>query len=256
MPDLQFIKETLLELSFNLEGNGGFQTYLLRNRELHFHRPQYNNDPVGGVREAYRVYTFGRDLEGDVISFAPETNSVAISWLAGEDARFEFVDPRSKRRVSEEEHRTTSQSEVIGPGEYSPVYPDARITKVINMPFKSKEEFEAYLRWRWATFNIASFSATLTVVGDPFVRPLDIVVVNVVKSDGTIHDRWSGRYLVKGIQHLISAGSFESELRLVRDTSGAGIINVLGRKLEIKNPEDITKYADDLAKDFVVREVE
>ena len=231
VPDTHFMTQELQKLAVNEKGQSGYRVFLDRNNVLHFHTPDF---VAHNKREVYRTYNFARDIDGEVLEFAPEDKTVMMATVGGYDANFECADQRKKRPVViEGRAKDKAKDNIIGGGKIWPVHDGKEFNRWITRPFKSPEELEAYAKYRQTWFAQMTFDATLRILGDPHIRPMDYVVVNVLKKNGEPHKRWSGKYRVNELEHEITSGSFTTTCSLTRQTGGMGTVSVFGKEIPL-----------------------
>lgn len=226
-PDTHFIMHKLREQAVNETGIGGYQCYFEAGGKnspeptgrLHFHTVNFIMQTKG---EVYKTYNFAKELDGDVIEFTPQDNTAVICMAGGKNADYECFDPRTKNRVKVERKLYDFKGRpIVGGGVVTePTDDPGIVNRWVTRPFENPDELRRYAEARWAAFNQVTFSATLKVLGDPWLEPNTYVRVNVIKSDGQVHSRWSGRYLIKSVEHNIEAGSFTSTCELQRESAG------------------------------------
>jgi hypothetical protein len=227
MADTHLLMHKLKDQAVNLKGIGGYVCYFEAGGAqssnplgiLHFHTPTY---PKATKQEIYKTYNFAKELDGEVLEFTPKDNTSVVCMAGGKDANYECFDPRTKRRTTE--RRRTKDFEgrpMIGEGSVAePTDEPGMVNRWVTRPFDNPDELKRYAESRWAMFNNTTFTATLKLLGDPFISPLMFVRVNVIMRNGKIHDRWSGRYLVNSATHEIEAGRFTTTLELLRESAG------------------------------------
>lgn len=244
IPDTQFMLHELLEKARNEQGAGGYHCFIYRNKELHFHTATYQNRQEANV---YAVYNVGRDWDGEVLEFSPDDQQVAAAAMGGRDTNFEIMDPKKRRFTVVRKRAGQSEQAIVGGGKVDPFryFGNRNKNNVINRwitrPFENPDELETYASHRTAKFQQGQFGATLNIMGDPYIRPLQFVTVNVIKSDGQPHARWSGNFFINEITHNITAGRFTTSLDLTRESMGLGELNVSGKPLRIVNTEELQR---------------
>lgn len=235
IPDNQYAALVLQEQAVNNEGNGGYKCYMEPPDIFHFHTPAYVLQTKNAV---YRTYNYAKELDGEVIEFTPEDHAVELAQLGARDAVYECLDPRTGERSSiRRTSKGTGKAKLVGPGEIDPIVHGDGINRFLRRPFENPEELKRYAEQRWAMFNQLQFTATLKLLGDPFIKPMRYVVVNVIKEDGNVHERWSGKYLIKKITHNLAPGSFTTTCELQRETVGTGTVEADGKKVSVRQGE-------------------
>jgi hypothetical protein len=192
MQSVSFIREKLIpeatsggmEMKFMLtttEG-GGARAYFIR-QDKHMSSP---------VRE-YKVYAGN---EGPVISFDPSYNGIEVS---AKDQDVVFIDDLNNEAY-------------VYKADVSGVAPLQTELTVYNAT--SPDKMEQMGTRRWYQRNMGSYPATLTVVGDPNISPLEYVDIFAFRLDHSLHHT-SGRYLITEIRDEIGP-HYATTLTLIR----------------------------------------
>ena len=80
---------------------------------------------------------------------------------------------------------------------------------------------------KWYQTNIGSLKASLTVVGDPTLRPWQSITVTPIMANGYPHRYSSGVYMIQEINDVI-AGSYttQMELYMMGETDGTKTLSL------------------------------
>ncbi len=213
--DMRFIREKVLPQAKDAEGRG-FYFYVDMQDVVHFHSRQHLLANRANPRVA-ASYTYGRNVQGEVISFTPQAGNMFSTLVGGENALYVFTDERTGRKG---EIRTTKDG---GPDNVIVSYPDEKAreglgggTKAkIVLPARTEEEARAQVAVRYSKARLMGYAATLEVRGTHTVNAGDHISIRFVKRDSTDH-YLSGVYWVKGVQHDVSAGQWVTVFDLVR----------------------------------------
>ena len=131
---------------------------------------------------------------GSVISFEPSYNGSAI---APEVIEAGFFDGSTNEiSVYGSESKVSGKNDLTIYGSTSP------------------DRMKALLSNKWFAKNIGCYNATLVIVGDPNIRPMDYINIMPMRPDGTIHHT-GGTYLIKKIEDTVGP-SFTSTLTLIK----------------------------------------
>jgi hypothetical protein len=79
----------------------------------------------------------------------------------------------------------------------------------------SPEVFSSIIQDKWFENNVGSVNATMEIIGDTEIDPLDYVNVIPIRPDGRIHHT-GGTYLVTGVADNITGGMFKTSLTMVK----------------------------------------
>ena len=250
--DVQFIKQQLLKQAKNPKGASGYFCNMRGTSQnsatvLHFHTPTYRLD--GKSLDVYRTYSFARDLEGTVLSFTPIDQTLALTAMGGGKTQFESYNQKKKKRVVvKTDPATDPTTQLIGPG--SIPKSKAELERYISLPLTTEAELKNYAAFRKTYLNVFRAAASMQIIGDPYIHPMDIIRVNIVMRSGLPHPAFSGRWLVKSVSHKITAGSYLTDLELIRDSVGAAADNVKaqGKKVVTKDTPSTLVHEDKIIK--------
>lgn len=177
---------------------------------LHFHPPRFDA-PV------HRRYNF-RGQIGSIKSFEPNINGMLIGMLAGNitfsgmdsyTGAFYEVSVTSEGLTVREDGKVKRQSTrrlAIGSMALNnPYRKRGGISALYPSHFSTSEEAERAAIALWEAWNIRTFQAKATIMGDPELIAGDMVYLNILLPNG-IPDYTSGKYLVmKAIHHVRKA---------------------------------------------------
>ncbi len=253
IPDTQFLIRTLHEMAVNNQaGEAGYVCYLeaaigaQKKDTLHFHTPGFGQATKG---EVARVFNFARDFDGEMLSFEPEDLQLMGASLGSRINKAEQMDTR-KGAVSKIDTRDEgglanadgsaqgdgAATKLNGPGKQSSIHDEEVPHRYTSRAFRTPQEQENYVKHRQMYFANLQFQAAATILGDHSLYPMQIIEINVIKSSGELHKRWSGRYTVRKVVHTIEGGSFMTNLDLMRRTDGVGTVTASGKEIKLSKP--------------------
>jgi hypothetical protein len=79
----------------------------------------------------------------------------------------------------------------------------------------SPESFQNIVQDKWFANNVGAVDATMQIVGDPDINPLDYINVMPFRPDGRLHHT-AGTYLVLGVVDDIQGGMYKTSLTLTK----------------------------------------
>jgi len=187
---------------------------------LHFHPPRMEEKPV-------KTFIW-RERQTEVIAFTPRYAGNLLSvllWGSSQTPTLDLTDTGQSANLKSHDkgtgkgsHTDPAAPRIEQPASDTEFQESGRIFKV--EPDKFFGERESKFWWyRYAWF--AAMTATLTVVGDPNLKPFKKYEVRVQKKDGGLH--WtSGLYMCMGIKHEITEGRYETTMELWRTGAKGG----------------------------------
>lgn len=165
-----------------------------------------------------RRYVYTRDANSEVIGFQPASRSTALFTLGGGDIEVHGVDPLKKKAVKV----------VYGPNDPPPGFrvpqtakstlkpPDQSVGdtgRFYAVPFDRLPNIEYWAAARFTKARAVGFTAVLTIMGDPSLRPGDFVEVLFPLDNGQMHPS-SGIYLVYEVVNRVTEQGFVTILTL------------------------------------------
>ena len=245
-PDSKFITEDLVPLAISEDGKSNYLFYIdTISNTFHFH-PPFEGDIV-------RVYTYAYNSQGPqygvVKQFQFEQVQTTQQWWGQGDKLLLAYDKILKKDISRRTQPTnmfqpldssgginTSVSPTPGEG----ILPNSSAPKLqIGQKLSNsdstgvsgsnsrisfaKSEIEAAIECQTAWQELSKYivNATLDILGDPLIRPNDIISITVrVGSDAQMISTphfGSGIYEVYGAIHTIARGEYNTSLDLKRD---------------------------------------
>ena len=193
---------------------------------LHFHpRLPSPNSPMSKQTRSYVwggvINSLTREV-GTVISFKPQFQNTAYTMLGGGKLSASSVEPDHANFNTTTAEGTDINDRVIG-GKKGPV--DVKMKPDQSVPSRSEiasqhdlQHLNGHMASRYFNFRDYALTATMTVVGDPYIRGGQIVNVLVVRPlDGSImfYD-----WMISEAMHTISGGEFAVNLNMFRTAKG------------------------------------
>jgi len=194
-----------------------------------------------GLRAELRQYVFAREHNGVVLSFSPAYDGNAVIFLGGGETRVDGWSTLDKgslisRKLAAGTRKDGSRSLpgiVINNAIPVPVLQfgdrgvepaplgKAIASRAYAVPFDNVEQAEDWALTKWANARSTAWQATASILGDPTILSQDYAEFIVLKDDFTPH-YVSGVYRVNSIEHVMTQGSFVSNLTMERSTSKVG----------------------------------
>lgn len=143
-----------------------------------------------------------------VISFTPDMNLI-IPGLLGTTTVVGSSDTTDPSGYSMTDRQSHERLESYIPSKYGEV---VRVDSTI-----SNSESESMAKSMQDSVFSTSFRAELEVQGNPHIYILDIIEVNYIMANNTLHHS-SGQYIVGGVIDRLNGGSYTTQLSLLRGT--------------------------------------
>jgi hypothetical protein len=172
-------------------------------------------------------YLFGVDRDGQVLEYETNINSMVLFGLGGGGFKSVVMDPKTKDFCN----IYVDESTMTGTAGEGKFIPQGSVTKApLRMGFQDEESARIYAEDKYLALNTTNVTATLVVHGNPLIGVTDIVNVIVLRKGTQINDITdlhpsSGAWSITQIKHLITNGSYRTELELHRRgniTRGSG----------------------------------
>lgn len=175
-----------------------------------------------------RRYVYGRDRFGEMLSYRPKLEGAILLALGGGRATGIGIDPRTKTIVKV----TSTQNE-------DPKLEPKRVhqtptedTKIHEVPWGSLDQIEGFVRGQRAKVDYFGYYAEAVVLGDISIQPFDQVEVLVLKTSpgggvsradaNSVYNFASGIFRVESVEHVITAGTFQTNLTLFKNSGFVG----------------------------------
>ena len=263
--DLQFIVQDLQPYAISLKetkgdprdmsliGRGHYTLYFVdrgpgNNPELHFHPPRFDS-PIT------KRYTYGRSRHSTVLEFKPEIRGAAflalgsgrVSGTAFDSLNKAVYNAVASNKTNPIKYRTGPVT--IGPITYlsSPDDPFWMVKRAIPLPHPSWIEVNFATRGRWEPFFNMILGGTMTIIGDPTIKPNDQISIEAYgykQRNGFVEPHLhysSGSYLVLSSVHRIQNGEYTTTLELLKNSfenPKAGNEEALGTLVQPGVPND------------------
>jgi len=232
MSDQQFIKTVLAPRAVSLlTGKAGYRWYQEQGADgfVYCHFEPENLDPEdahpGYAGEDPRIFHYIKgDKNTEVISFSPEIIGETLGSMMGNNkVTIIYTEPITKRtgKVEVDDKETPDKTLY---NEKTMKHSDPQPgdnTLVVHHPVSSKKEAESLAKGWFYSQWVRNYQATLEIVGDPRLKPQQMVRVLVVLDDGTLHYT-SGGYMVIEVTHSIAPGKWVTSAKLARGTAAKG----------------------------------
>lgn len=233
LTDEQFIVQVLLPRAIRKsDGVGGYAFWFDDTdgkTKIHFHPPRMDAAPV-------KTYHFMFDKMSEVVSYSPMmTPMIAKSFGAGV-VGLPFMDVRTGEYKVVEIHDSNTPEKVLlgGPLSLVEAPKNERQHAIPLRVVADEDQAKQMAKAAFMQMYNATFGASLTIVGDPTLKPFSVIRVIFVHKEGKVHYT-SGLWLVQQIKDTISAGKYLSQLTLTRTgyredagiegTQGTGKVN-------------------------------
>jgi hypothetical protein len=192
---------------------------------------RFHTDGYQGAAIVSREYVFARGQLGQVLNFSvSDLTTFTLAAGAGRDKNIVTDTLQKKQResgVSDDGKAGTQQRDPpkimnVGgdTGEDQKQYRDNRFTKVVTSAYPDAETSRRHAASAFDFLRNSAYTATLEVLGDPFIRYNDFIKMHVLipdraKGKGYYRSHYtSGIYRVEKVSHSISMGSFTTTLDL------------------------------------------
>jgi len=232
MTDLEFIRY-LAQFARSNSVPGRYQVRLETNGEgvttLHF-RPPPN-------RQLYDIYTVAHSRLGRVISFEPELNNLSTSVLGGTGLEVigRSVETRARHQETTDSTRDTN-STYLGSRTVMPPGAVARQITEATSQSQMRNAMAAY----YSSLAEMVQKGSLTIVGDPYIRPNDLIGILVMTPQGQRYYT-SGTWRVNKVVNEVKAGSFTTTLEVNRNATDVGNLAPRGPVVNLQNIVDTVR---------------
>jgi len=232
MDHLQFIKEKLIPRSTSaVSGKSGYVLYMepIGKGKTRVHYQVENVGPGEAHRqegsEGIRTFRYIRDDKNtEVISFSPDIIAEPYASMKGSNEVAIVAHEMSTKRVKRisVDDDNTPEKTLYNPKSHDHINTKpGQSAKVLHRPSRNFKEAENLAQGWFYSEWIRNYQATLEIVGDPRIKPMQMVRVFLILPDGRMHYT-SGGYLVSEVVHKISPGAWITTLKLLRGTSAKG----------------------------------
>lgn len=240
------------------EANVGY--YVLRHNTDHgvtcFHPYLIDSNHV-------REYVYARQQYGAIISWKPDINEALVAALAASGAKADTFDMVRKDFSTTIVDSVTAPNRLVtGPetkANFEGVH-DEELRKNVPTAQPAKNGTWAEMLNHFESARMAAMTGTLTVIGDPLIKPGRNVSILVhtfyVKPDGTVVPvlHWtSGVWMIQRTQHIIQAGEYITVLTLFRtDVLTQSKQSGEGNRQD-SNTTAATRFSTTYANNFITR---
>lgn len=216
-----YIRDLLNNIAQNHAGMANYLIFIKNssiagNVEVHV-------QPSGDPAEPKRVYVYGRDRTGPMLSFTPQMNKNLILSFGGGRSSAITVDPQTKRILI----TGSTQAEDPSSGPYKSIKTPTLPSIVLESPFTPQQTQALAAVVRQGADSV-QYEGDALIVGDTELFPMDYVDILVLKGGASfskvqtltpndIHWFSSGRWMLRKVTHQISAEqSFQTNLHMTR----------------------------------------
>ena len=251
----EFIKKNIIPFSVSEKGKGGYTCMLCstsEGTEMIYAPKNYvseeeakksnegtngtTTDGYGKLMEAIKNYNYVMNAPSEeIISFTPEYGDMLSVLIGGNNVTTEYTDPQTneyqKTETAKQEEGTPSKDKTEQEKEKERQQKETEVVqesdkiKGINRTHisstRTKSEMEAISLSLWEKAQDMVYKATLVLVGDPTLKPRQLIRVAVLTRDGAIHHS-TGNYYVSKITDSISDGTYITTLELNRNAMTIG----------------------------------
>lgn len=185
---------------------------------------------AGTIRKPVETYTFGRERQGEMLSFRAVVNDRAQLLLAGGRTTVSATDPESKTQFNEE-HSLKDDNATSGPKRSitTPTMP----TDNTPSPVDAEKATNANNGQR-ALVDSVMWEGNATLMGDTKLQPYDTIYVGILTNPPTgsevtnatannLHRMTSGIWTILSVTNQIEAGTFITRLELFRSGGFRGV---------------------------------
>lgn len=180
----------------------------------------------------YKTYKVMYDKMGEVISFEPQIDKLKTIVAGGGTLQCVGRNIATRVQMSKETDSTKHQNSMwLGSRAIMPPGNIARQICNATSPERLEDEMESYFA------SLASFvqSATMTIVGDPHIRPGNLINILVITPGGYKYYT-SGYWRVMKLTNSIKSGDFTTTLELRRNSIDVGSLPNAGPRLQSLSP--------------------
>lgn len=169
------------------------------------------------IQKARRSYTYLRDPNGEVISFAPQDNTMGAWLLGGGNARIDSVDSNTGTATTADATNTKGLKGVSTPSkaQYVDKAPSGSIAARATVPGRTTGDTASAAAHAWSRWSQFTQTATLEVIGTHDVRTGEYVEVNYIRMDGTAHPM-GGMFNVLLVSHEFGLEGWTTTFKLAR----------------------------------------
>lgn len=180
------------------------------------------------IKQATHSYIYGRDRDGEMFSYTPHMDGALILALGGGRSSGIGIDPRTKTIT-----KVQSTQNEDPKSEAKRVHQTPEVdTKIHEIPFRSLDQIEGFVRGQRSRIDLHAYSASATVLGNIGLQPLDFINILMMKNDpignvtgldsNSLYQFGSGTYRIDQVEHLISGGTFRTNLTLFKNSGFVG----------------------------------
>lgn len=200
-----------------------------------------------------RRYIFGRENQGTMLEFRPHVEGILYLAAGAAKSIARGVDPRTKKsfvRTSSQQEDSSTEQRKINETPHNP-------GKVYMVPWQNREHAEGFIQGMRQMMDNHTMFADAVVYGDTGLLPLDQISILALRPGSTdkvegINDKailfYSGIYKIERVEHLISAGTFQTQMHLYRNSSPFGAEPAISKK-------NVDTSVKDPGADRVVKEI-
>lgn len=222
----QYVRH-LMRIAKSQRGDSSFVFRIVPSDDKSEAKIQLVSEQDSLTRSPSRRYIYGREFDGQMMSFQPRMMGTGLISQGGGRASGFVVDPLRKTVL----RLTSTQRDDPGHNPRKALRNPDTDHLVFELPF-SKEKGEALVRAERERRDRYAYEATASVYGDTGIEPLDNIAITVLKGDtgqrgqqideNSIHQFGSGIFRVESVTHTITAGSFTTDLELYRNSGLVG----------------------------------
>lgn len=230
---ITYIKETIIPLSYSQNGEV-FRFWVDVNNRAYFKQISY--DPGDDATKSnLRTYIFQKGYDSAVLDFTIDVKSVfggRGTYNLATEYRSTVFDPETKEETTNIVN--TENVMTVATGTRTTVRPDQSSIVVGSSGYSASQAYSKAHYTMKSMINDA-YEATLTIIGDPTIKPYEFIRVINITDDGYLHHT-SGVYWISGVSDSITNGSMTTSLKLLKNATAGDI-----EGLTIINPKpDIT----------------
>ena len=234
MSGAQFIKQVLAPYCKSKEtGQSGYRLWFddaatpdgTKGSTLYFKPDQYtdienrmSDKLLENIDKTYQ-FSFGSGPDSSVIDFQPDYSGIVAAVVGGNKVEGNTVDAITNDLISVSYDK---DSDPKRPSTGDSLYDESQGTVRIG---DSSYEFNEIINKAanlWASMSSYGYTATMTVIGDPWIDVQTVCSIAVYTPQGLPHHS-SGIYLITSATDSISGGSFTTTLELIRNAVGIGV---------------------------------
>lgn len=228
--DIHFISRVLAPRAVNVNGIGGYYTHFENNKIVF--RTQHSKTK----QALYKSYMVYRDAQGEVISFSPSDRSTDIALVGGRNLRVRSFDTRDKQVIESDITPSSGVPQLKRLGsKISKITEEAdknEPNRIIHKGYANTSEVNNYAKSRWVEMSSMMYDADAEILGDPNIKPGDLVAFKIVTPNGVTHHT-SGVYWIKEVTDNLSGDSFTTTLFMKRHGDSEGGDSLQGDQQDI-----------------------